>query len=88
MAVTARSQRMGAQTEGAELCLDRAIRHLASHPKRVLMCLGGTVEDPVRLRADSDWVGDVTSPNSCSGDRIQRGWGVFAIGVILRQMSR
>lgn len=42
-AATARalSQRMAAPTEGTEMCLKRVIRHLASHPRGVLMLRRG-----------------------------------------------
>lgn len=41
----------------------------------------GEAEEPFRLWADSDWVGDVMSRRSCSGGYIQRAEEPFAIDV-------
>lgn len=45
--ITARvlPQRMVTATEGTEMCLKRAIRYLASHPRGVLMPTRGAVEE-------------------------------------------
>lgn len=70
--VTARVlfQRVANPNEGIGRCLKRAIRHLASHLRGVLMYPRGSAGHTVKRLTDSDWAGDVSARKSCSGGYI------------------
>lgn len=61
------SARIASPTEGIDHCLKRAIRHLASHPRWVLMYPGGSLGETIKIWTDSDWVGDVNSRSPVLG---------------------
>lgn len=59
-------QRMANPTTRAEVCFERAIHYLSSHPRGILRFPRAHVDGTLRIWIDSDLAGDVRSQRSCS----------------------